>query len=428
MGLTDRFKNSWNAFFNKDPTEGPLFYGQNSYQTNISSSRPDRIRLNIGGEKTIITSIYNRIAIDVASVTIEHVRTDENQGYVETIHSGLNNVLNLEANMDQTSRAFVQDLVLSMLDEGCVAAVPIDTTTNPIRNNSYDILTMRVGKIVEWRPDAIKINVYNERTGNRQDLVMPKSSVAIIENPLYSVMNGPNSTLRRLVHKLNLLDIVDEQNSSGKLDLIIQLPYIIKTTARQQQAEQRRKAIEDQLTGSKYGIAYTDGSERITQLNRPAENNLLTQVESLTKTLYAQLGLTAAVFDGTANEKEMLNYYNRTIEPILAAICLEFKRKFLTKTARSQYQSIMFFREPFKLVPVNDLAEIADKFTRNEIMSTNEFRQVLGMMASDAPGADELRNKNLYPTEESMMPMEEPVEEETNPLDQPLYPEEEQDV
>lgn len=428
MGLTDRFKNSWNAFFNKDPTEGPLFYGQNSYQTNISSSRPDRIRLNIGGEKTIITSIYNRIAIDVASVTIEHVRTDENQGYVETIHSGLNNVLNLEANMDQTSRAFVQDLVLSMLDEGCVAAVPIDTTINPIRNNSYDILTMRVGKIVEWRPDAIKINVYNERTGNRQDLVMPKSSVAIIENPLYSVMNGPNSTLRRLVHKLNLLDIVDEQNSSGKLDLIIQLPYIIKTTARQQQAEQRRKAIEDQLTGSKYGIAYTDGSERITQLNRPAENNLLTQVESLTKTLYAQLGLTAAVFDGTANEKEMLNYYNRTIEPILAAICLEFKRKFLTKTARSQYQSIMFFREPFKLVPVNDLAEIADKFTRNEIMSTNEFRQVLGMMASDAPGADELRNKNLYPTEESMMPMEEPVEEETNPLDQPLYPEEEQDV
>ena len=428
MGLTDRFKNSWNAFFNKDPTEGPLFYGQNSYQTNISSSRPDRIRLNIGGEKTIITSIYNRIAIDVASVTIEHVRTDENQGYVETIHSGLNNVLNLEANMDQTSRAFIQDLVLSMLDEGCVAAVPIDTTTNPIRNNSYDILTMRVGKIVEWRPDAIKINVYNERTGNRQDLVMPKSSVAIIENPLYSVMNGPNSTLRRLVHKLNLLDIVDEQNSSGKLDLIIQLPYIIKTTARQQQAEQRRKAIEDQLTGSKYGIAYTDGSERITQLNRPAENNLLTQVESLTKTLYAQLGLTAAVFDGTANEKEMLNYYNRTIEPILAAICLEFKRKFLTKTARSQYQSIMFFREPFKLVPVNDLAEIADKFTRNEIMSTNEFRQVLGMMASDAPGADELRNKNLYPTEESMMPMEEPVEEETNPLDQPLYPEEEQDV
>lgn len=428
MGLTDRFKNSWNAFFNKDPTEGPLFYGQNSYQTNISSSRPDRIRLNIGGEKTIITSIYNRIAIDVASITIEHVRTDENQGYVKTIHSGLNNVLNLEANMDQTSRAFMQDLVLSMLDEGCVAAVPIDTTTSPIRENSYDILTMRVGKIVEWRPDAIKINVYNERTGNRQDLVMPKSSVAIIENPLYSVMNGPNSTLRRLVHKLNLLDIVDEQNSSGKLDLIIQLPYIIKTTARQQQAEQRRKAIEDQLTGSKYGIAYTDGSERITQLNRPAENNLLTQVESLTKTLYAQLGLTAAVFDGTANEKEMLNYYNRTIEPILAAICLEFKRKFLTKTARSQYQSIMFFREPFKLVPVNDLAEIADKFTRNEIMSTNEFRQVLGMMASDAPGADELRNKNLYPTEESMMPMEEPVEEETNPLDQPLYPEEEQDV
>ena len=428
MGLTDRFKNSWNAFFNKDPTDGSFLYGQNSYMSNVSSSRPDRHRLNIGGEKTIITSIYNRISIDVAAVTIEHVRTDENQGYVETIHSGLNNVLNLEANMDQTSRAFIQDLVLSMLDEGCVAAVPIDTTTSPIRNNSYDILTMRVGQIVEWYPDAVKVNVYNERTGSRQDLYMPKSSVAIIENPLYSVMNGPNSTLRRLVHKLNLLDIVDEQNSSGKLDLIIQLPYIIKTTARQQQAEQRRKAIEEQLTGSKYGIAYTDGSERITQLNRPAENNLLAQVELLTKTLYAQLGMTAAVFDGTANEKEMLNYYNRTIEPILAAICLEFKRKFLTKTARSQYQSIMFFREPFKLVPVNDLAEIADKFTRNEIMSTNEFRQVLGMMASDAPGADELRNKNLYPTEESMMPMEEPVEEETSPMDKPLYPEEEQGV
>ena len=428
MGLTDRFKNSWNAFFNKDPTDGSFLYGQNGYMSNVSSSRPDRHRLNIGGEKTIITSIYNRISIDVAAVTIEHVRTDENQGYVKTIHSGLNNVLNLEANMDQTSRAFMQDLVLSMLDEGCVAAVPIDTTTSPIRENSYDILTMRVGQIVEWYPDAVKVNVYNERTGSRQDLYMPKSSVAIIENPLYSVMNGPNSTLRRLVHKLNLLDIVDEQNSSGKLDLIIQLPYIIKTTARQQQAEQRRKAIEEQLTGSKYGIAYTDGSERITQLNRPAENNLLAQVELLTKTLYAQLGMTAAVFDGTANEKEMLNYYNRTIEPILAAICLEFKRKFLTKTARSQYQSIMFFREPFKLVPVNDLAEIADKFTRNEIMSTNEFRQVLGMMASDAPGADELRNKNLYPTEESMMPMEEPVEEETSPMDKPLYPEEEQDV
>lgn len=428
MGLTDRFKNSWNAFFNKDPTDGSFLFGQNNYTANVSSSRPDRHRLNIGGEKTIITSIYNRIAIDVAAVTIEHVRTDENQGYVETIHSGLNNTLTLEANMDQTSRAFMQDLVLSMLDEGCVAAVPIDTTTSPIRNNSYDILTMRVGQIMEWYPDAVRVNVYNERTGTRQDLYMPKSSVAIIENPLYSVMNGPNSTLRRLVHKLNLLDIVDEQNSSGKLDLIIQLPYIIKTTARQQQAEQRRKAIEEQLTASKYGIAYTDGSERITQLNRPAENNLLAQVELLTKTLYAQLGMTAAVFDGTANEKEMLNYYNRTIEPILAAICLEYKRKFLTKTARSQYQSIMFFREPFKLVPVNDLAEIADKFTRNEIMTSNEFRQVIGLMRSESPSADELRNKNLYPTE-AEMPMEEPVEEEINSMDRPLYPEEEeQDV
>lgn len=428
MGLADRFKNSWNAFFNKDPTDGSFYYGQNGWIGTVSSSRPDRHYHNFGGDKTIINSIYNKIAMDVAAITIEHVRTDENQGYVETIHSGLNNVLNLEANIDQTSRAFIQDLVMSMFDEGCVAAVPVDTTGNPILYNSYDILTMRCGKIVEWYPEHVRIDLYNDTTGKHQEITLPKKMVAIIENPFYAVMNEPNSTLRRLVHKLSLLDIVDEQNSSGKLDLIIQLPYVIKTTARQQQAEQRRKAIEEQLINSKYGIAYTDGTERITQLNRPVENNLLAQVESLTKTLYAQLGMTESVFNGTANEQEMLNYYNRTIEPILAAICLEYKRKFLTKTARSQYQSIMFFREPFKLVPVNSMADIADKFTRNEIMSANEFRQVIGLMRSESPGADELRNKNLYPTEPEMMAEEETeLTESDNPLDQPLYPEEDEE-
>lgn len=424
MGLVDRFKNVWNAFSNKDPTEGSFFYGGNSWNSSVNSNRPDRFHLTFGGDKTIINSIYNKIAMDVADITIEHVKTDENQGYVKTINSGLNNVLNLEANIDQTSFAFKQDLILSMFDEGCVAAVPIDTTSSPKNTNSYEILTMRCGKIMEWAPEKVRVRLYNDRTGKYEELWLPKESTAIIENPLYAVMNEPNSTLRRLVHKLSLLDIVDEQNSSGKLDLIIQLPYIVKTTARKQQAEERRKSIEDQLTGSKYGIAYTDGSERITQLNRPAENNLLAQVESLTKTLYAQLGMTPEVFDGTADEKTMLNYYNRTIEPILNAICLEFKRKFLTKTARSQNQSIMFFREPFKLVPVNNLADIADKFTRNEIMTSNEFRQVIGLMRSDAPGADELRNKNLYPTEEEM-PLQEPMEEEPlSPMDQPLYPEE----
>lgn len=424
MGLVDRFKNVWNAFSNKDPTEGSFFYANNSWNGTITSSRPDRYHLNYGGDKTIINSIYNKIAMDAADITIEHVRIDENQGYVETIHSGLNNVLNLEANLDQTAFAFKQDMFMSMLDEGCIAAVPVDTTTSPRESNSYEILTMRIGKILEWAPEKVKVRLYNERTGKYEELWLNKSMVAIVENPLYAVMNEPNSTLRRLVHKLSLLDIVDEQNSSGKLDIIIQLPYTIKTSAREQQAENRRKSIENQLAGSKYGIAYADATERITQLNRPAENNLLTQVEYLTKTLYAQLGMTEEVFNGIANEKEMLNYYNRTIEPILNAVCLEFKRKFLTKTARSQYQSIMFFREPFKLVPVDNLADIADKFTRNEIMTSNEFRQVIGLMRSDAPGADELRNKNLYPTEEEM-PMEQPMgeEEPENPLDQPLYPE-----
>lgn len=422
MGILDRIKNSWNVFLNKDPTEAESFYyGQNgNWNMSVSTTRPDRVHLSVGGERTIITSIYNRIAMDVAGVTIEHVKTDDNQGYVKTIHSGLNNIFNLEANTDQTSRAFVQDVVMSMFDEGCVALVPVDTSIDPTNNNSFDILTMRCGKITEWYPQNVRVRLYNERTGKHEEVFMPKSSVAIIENPLYAVMNEPNSTLRRLIRKLSLLDMVDEQNSSGKLDLILQLPYIVKSTSRQQQAEDRRKKIEDQLIGSKYGIAYIDGTEKITQLNRPVENNLLAQVESLTKTLYAQLGMTPSVFDGTANEKEMLNYYNRSIEPILAAICLECKRKFLTKTARTQNQSIMFFREPFKLVPVDALADIADKFSRNAIMKPNEFRQVLGLMRDDSPVADELSNKNLYPTDENV----EVVEEEVNPMDQPLYGEE----
>lgn len=419
MGILDRIKNSWNVFLNKDPTEAESFYyGQNgNWNMSVSTTRPDRVHLSVGGERTIITSIYNRIAMDVAGVTIEHVKTDDNQGYVKTIHSGLNNIFNLEANTDQTSRAFVQDVVMSMFDEGCVALVPVDTSIDPTNNNSFDILTMRCGKITEWYPQNVRVRLYNERTGKHEEVFMPKSSVAIIENPLYAVMNEPNSTLRRLIRKLSLLDMVDEQNSSGKLDLILQLPYVIKSTSREQQAEDRRKKIEDQLIGSKYGIAYIDGTEKITQLNRPVENNLLAQVESLTKTLYAQLGMTPSVFDGTANEKEMLNYYNRSIEPILAAICLECKRKFLTKTARTQNQSIMFFREPFKLVPVDALADIADKFSRNAIMKPNEFRQVLGLMRDDSPVADELSNKNLYPTDENV----EVVEEEVNPMDQPLY-------
>lgn len=422
MGILDRIKNSWNVFLNKDPTEAESFYyGQNgNWNMSVSTTRPDRVHLSVGGERTIITSIYNRIAMDVAGVTIEHVKTDDNQGYVKTIHSGLNNIFNLEANTDQTSRAFVQDVVMSMFDEGCVALVPVDTSIDPTNNNSFDILTMRCGKITEWYPQNVRVRLYNERTGKHEEVFMPKASVAIIENPLYAVMNEPNSTLRRLIRKLSLLDMVDEQNSSGKLDLILQLPYIVKSTSRQQQAEDRRKKIEDQLIGSKYGIAYIDGTEKITQLNRPVENNLLAQVESLTKTLYAQLGMTPSVFDGTANEKEMLNYYNRSIEPILAAICLECKRKFLTKTARTQNQSIMFFREPFKLVPVDSLADIADKFSRNAIMKPNEFRQVLGLMRDDSPVADELSNKNLYPTDENV----EVVEEEVNPMDQPLYGEE----
>lgn len=387
MAFFDRLKNAWNTFRNRDPT-----YGKYGYSYNY---RPDRMRFSGGNERSIVTSVYNRIAMDVSSVGIQHVRMDDNGRFVESINSGLNNCLTTEANIDQTGRAFIQDVVMSMFDEGCIAIVPVDTDHNPDITDGYDILTMRTGKIKEWFPKYVRVEVYNDREGKREEIVVPKTSTSIIENPLYSVMNEHNSTMQRLIRKLNLLDVVDEQSSSGKLDLIIQLPYIIKTEARREQAEKRRKDIEEQLSGGKYGIAYTDGTERITQLNRPVENNLMAQIEYLTSMLYSQLGITQAIMDGSAGDKDMLNYYNRIIEPILSAITDEMKRKFLSKTARSQKQTIMFFRDPFKLVPVSDIAEIADKFTRNEIMSSNEIRQVIGMKPSDDPKADELRNKNL---------------------------------
>lgn len=384
-----RLKHAWNAFLNKDSTS---FYRD----IGISHSyRPDRPRLTRGNERSIVTSVYNRIALDAAAINVQHVRLDENNRFLSVIESGLNGCLTVEANLDQTGRAFIQDIVMSMLDEGSVAIVPVDTTFNPEITGSYDILSMRTGKISEWYPSHVKVRVYNEKTGLKEDIMMSKNMVGIVENPLYAVINEPNSTMQRLVRKLNLLDVVDEQSSSGKLDLIIQLPYVIKTEARRQQAEKRRKDIEDQLAGSKYGIAYTDGTEHITQLNRSVENNLMKQIEYLTSMLYSQLGITQSILDGTADDKTMLNYYNRTIEPILSAIVDEMKRKFLTKTARSQLQSISFFRDPFKLVPVNEISEIADKFTRNEIMTSNEIRQIIGMKPSDDPKADELRNKNL---------------------------------
>ncbi len=391
ISLGSRMKHAWNAFFNKDPTRSYRDIGIGY------SFRPDRMRFSRGNERSIVTSVYNRIALDVAAVDMYHVRLDENNRFLSTIDSGLNNCLTVEANTDQTGRAFLQDVVMSMMDEGCVAIVPTDTDDDPGDGipGSFDIDAIRTGQILEWYPQHVRVRVYNERTGQKEDIPMAKQSVAIIENPLYAVINEPNSTMQRLIRKLNLLDVIDEQNSSGKLDLIIQLPYIIKTEARRRQAESRRKDIEDQLRGSKYGIAYTDGTEHITQLNRPVENNLMSQIEYLTSMLYSQLGITQGILDGTADEKTMLNYYNRTIEPILAAIADEMKRKFLTKTARSQRQSIKFFRDPFKLVPVSEISEIADKFTRNEIMTSNEVRQVIGMKPSDDPKADELRNKNL---------------------------------
>lgn len=400
MGISDRLQHAWNAFMNRDPTYNYQDLG-NSY-----SIRPDRPRFTRGNERSIVTSVYNRIALDVSAISIQHVRLDDNGRFKEQMNTSLNSCLTLSANTDQTGRAFIQDAVMSMLDEGCVAIVPIDTTTNPNISDSYDILTMRTAKILDWYPNHVRIRVYNEKTGRQEETIVPKKMVAIVENPLYAVINEPNSTMQRLVRKLSLLDVTDEQTASGKLDLIIQLPYVIKTEARRQQAEERRKSIEMQLAGSKYGIAYTDGTERITQLNRSLENNLMKQIEYLTSMLYSQLGITQSILDGTADEKTMLNYYSRTIEPIISAIVDEMKRKFLTKTARSQHQSIAFFRDPFKLVPVNDIAEIADKFTRNEIMTSNEIRQIVGMKPSNDPKADKLINSNLNHPDETEKPID----------------------
>lgn len=388
--IRERLAHAWNAFRNRDPVSQFRSWEQVSYGT-----RPDRVKMSFGNEKSIIAAVYNRLAIDIAAIAIQHARLDENGRFLKVEDSPLNYCLTVEANIDQTGRAMMQDAVMSMFDEGCVAVVPTDTSFDPSNSDRYDILSLRVAQIVEWYPSSIKVRIYNERTGQKEEIVLPKKMVAIVENPLYAVMNEPNSTLKRLIYKLNLLDSIDQQSGSGKLDLIIQLPYVIKTEARREQAEKRRQDIEMQLSGSRYGIAYTDGTEKVTQLNRPVENNLMKQIEYLTSMLYGQLGMTQAIFDGTADEKTMLNYYNRSIEPCLAAFSDEFKRKFLTKTARSQRQTIMTFRDPFKLVPVSQIADIADKFTRNEILSSNEIRAIVGYKPDKSPEADELRNKNL---------------------------------
>lgn len=401
-GAFTRFRNAWNAFLGRDPT-------LNNYMFNSTYQRPDRNKLSYGNDKSIISAIYNRIALDVSNVSIKHVRVDENDKYIETIDSYLNDCLTLDPNMDQTGRAFIQDLVMSMFDEGCVAVVPIDTSENPNFTSSYDILSMRTGKIVEWRPDSVKVEVYNERIGKKEQISCLKRNVAIIENPFYAVMNEQNSVLRRLIRKLALLDAVDEQSSAGKLDLIIQLPYTIKNETRKRQAEERRNSIEQQLAGSKYGIAYVDATEHITQLNRSVENNLMSQIDYLTKMLYSQLGLTEEILNGTADEQTTLNYYNSTIEPILSAIIDEFKRKFLTKTARTQKQTIMFFRESFKLVPVKNISDIADKFISSRVLTSNEVRGIIGFKPIDDPTADKLLNPNIDTVDGTI---EEPMPEE----------------
>lgn len=409
MNFTDRLAHAWNAFNGRDPTP-------NRFYTSTSSYRPDRMRFSRGNERSIITAVYNRIAIDAASITIQHIQTDKEGRFSEVRNSGLNDCLTLSANTDQTGRAFIQDLVQSMFDEGCVAGVPIDTDDEPDGENSipgsFDVESIRTGKIIDWMPQHVRLSVYNEQIGRKDEIVLPKKAVAIIENPFYSVMNEPNSTVQRLIRKLNLLDAIDEQSGSGKLDLIIQLPYVIRSDSRRADANRRRKEIEDQLSNGKYGIAYTDGTEKITQLNRAVDNNLMSQIEYLVSMMYSQLGITQSIMDGTADEATMLNYYNRTIEPIVSAIVDEMKRKFLTKTARTQGQSIFFYRDPFKLVPVSQVAEIADKFTRNEIMSPNEVRQVIGMKPSKDPASDELRNRNLSEAKTDMENKIQPEQEE----------------
>lgn len=410
ISFGSRLKHAWDVFRNREPTSQYIDTGPGY------SYRPDRPRLARGNERSMITSIYNRIGIDVASINITHCRLDDNGRFAETIDSSLNNCLNLEANIDQTGRAFIQDVVMSMLDEGVVAIVPIETTINPAVSSSYDILSMRTGKILEWYPKHVRIRVYNEQTGEREDILLPKKNVAIIENPLYAVMNEPNSTLQRLIRKLSLLDVIDEQSGSGKLDMIIQLPYTVKTDQKREHAAKRIKNLEEQLKGP-YGIAYTDATEKIVQLNRPIENNLLKQIEYLTNLLYSQLGITQAIFDGTADEQTQLNYHSRTIEPIISAIVDEMKRKFLTKTARTQKQTIAFFRDAFKLVPVSSLAEIADKFTRNEVLTSNEVRQIMGFKPSSDPKADQLRNSNMPQADDGMLPVEGEVPVEETPLE-----------
>ena len=400
-----RLQHSWNVFANKDIAKEPYYRGASF------SSRPDKAIMRMGNERSIVSSIYNRLAIDTAAISISHIKKDQNGRFTKTMVSPLNECLRTEANIDQTGRELIQDIAMSMFDEGVVAVVPTDTDFDPNISNSYIIESMRTGKIVEWLPEHVRVNLYNEKTGLREDVIVPKKTVAIIENPLYSVMNTPNSTLQRLIHKLNLLDAIDSQSGSGKLDILIQLPYVIKNEARRKQAEKRRKMIEEQLVDSKYGIAYTDGTEKVTQLNRPAENNLMGQIEYLTSMLYSQLGLTENVFNGTAEEAELLNYYNRTIEPILSAITEEMVRKFLTKTARTQGQSITYYREPFKLVPAGQLAEIVDKFSRNEILSSNEIRAEIGYKPVEDERADELRNKNLNQAKDHEPIMTDPLGE-----------------
>lgn len=419
MGVTfgERLKHSWNAFMNKDPTEDKRYIDLGP----SDSRRPDMFRPSYGNEKTIVTAIYTRIAIDVAKLDIEHVKTDINGRYVDTIKSRLNYVLTTEANIDQTARSFMQDVVMTMFDEGCVAIVPIDTVFNPLKTDTIDIKTMRVGKIVEWYPQHVRVRIYNDRSGKHEEKILPKKMISIIENPLYSVMNDQNSIAKRLTMKLNLLDVIDQQSGSGKLDLIIGLPYVIKSEARREQAERRRKDIEQQLSGSKYGIAYTDGTEHITQLNRSVENNIFTQVQYLTEMLYNQLGMTKGVFDGTASEEEMLNYQSRTIEPIVSAITEEMSRKFLTKTARSQNQAIMFFKDLFSLTPTEKIADIADKFTRNAILSSNEMRAIIGYKPVDDQRADELSNKNINQSTEEMEanPIVTETDREANSINEP---------
>ena len=408
MTFGSRLKHAWDAFTNKDPTR---------YYQNLGASyslRPDRPRLTRGNERSIITSVFNRIALDTAAINIKHCKLDDNNRLIEVMSSNLNKCLNVEANLDQTGRAFIQDVVMSMLDEGCVAIIPTDTTLDPRVTESYDILSLRTGKIIEWFPSDVRVRVYNESTGHKEEIILPKKMVAIVENQLYAVINEPNSTMQRLVRKLNLLDAIDEQSGAGKLDIIIQLPYTIKSDTRRDQAEKRRKDIEMQLAGSKYGIAYTDATERVTQLNRSVDNNLMKQIEYLTSMLFSQLGITQTILDGSADDKTMLNYYNRTIEPIISAIVDEMKRKFLSKTARTRMQSIEFFRDPFKLVPVNDIAEIADKFTRNEILTSNEIRQIIGIRPSNDPKADQLVNSNISQPDqrfEEVVPSNEVIEE-----------------